>query len=177
MLTVDWWRQTWSWYWLDLYSVIRFYNRLIIPPNTSPANICIHLYEEQLPQIARFTHVIKLRPAQSFSLAFIMLSLIFSLFLWWLLSRNIDLCFFFLVPETEKDSLCQVEGHRFVAFNQARNDGLGSVVSKPSAAREVNGSSDKLLHRCLGVNFMLSACQCFVQIYRWLPADTICSFL
>lgn len=62
------------------------------------------------------------------------------------------------MPETEKDSLCQVEGHRFVAFNQARNDGLGSVVSKPSVAREVNGSSDKLLHRCLGVNFMLSAC-------------------
>lgn len=94
--TVDWWRQTWSWYWLDPYSVIKFYNRLIIPPNTSPANICIHLYEEQLPQITRFTHVIKLGLAQSFSLAFIMLSpliFVFSLFLWWFWSRNIDLCF------------------------------------------------------------------------------------
>jgi len=76
-----------------------------------------------------------------------------------------------LVPETQKDSHCQVEGHRFVAFNQARNEGLGPVVSETLilVAREVHASSDKL---CSVVYGCISCSQRVMMFCTNIPLPT-----
>lgn len=71
-----------------------------------------------------------------------------------------------LSPETQKDSHCQVEGHRLVAFNQVRNYGLGSVVLPEKSTFLLISFAP-----CLAVNFMLSACD------RVLYKYTVCYLL